>query len=85
MLLTNEGRVLNRNHAFFFCDLVSLIFLMVSVVSQIFLAGKFEILGGFIKPDKKIIKLYAAALGPKAGAEREKYAWFSFKSRFGDN
>ena len=37
-----------------FCDLVSLIFLMVLVVSWIFLAGKFETLGGFIKPEKKI-------------------------------
>ena len=71
MLLTNEGRVLNRNHVFF-SDLVSLIFLMVSVVSQIFLAGKIETLGGFMKPDKKInLKLSGAALGPRAGAERE--------------
>ena len=59
--------VLNRNHAFFFCDLVSLIFLMVSVVSRIFLAGKIETLGGFMKPDKKINwNLSGAALGPRA-------------------
>ena len=62
--------VLNRNHAFFFCDLVSLKFLMVSVVSRIFLAAKIETLGGFMKPDKKINwNLSGAPLGPRAGAE----------------
>ena len=48
-----DKTVLRGNNAFF-CDLVSLMFLMVSVVSWIFLTGKFETLGGFMKPDKKI-------------------------------
>ena len=50
----NKNEVLIGNHAFFFCDLVLLVFLMVSGVSRIFLGAKIETLGGFMKPDKKI-------------------------------
>jgi len=66
-------KVLNRNHAFFFCDLVSLIFLMVSVVSRIFFARKIETLGGFMKPDKKINWNLSGprwARGPKRSTKR---------------
>ena len=46
--------VLNRNRAFFFCDLVSWFFLTFLVVSRIFLVIKVETICGFMKLGKKI-------------------------------